>query len=98
MTGNAIQVIQDYLTISNGNGETRKMVDVEFLLKRHPPLLVIGLLRGLFKKKEEKLVYLVDLDKSRMEIDRIIGEMFRLHMAIRMIKKETEEVKETCPS
>jgi len=96
MTIETIQTIQDYLTISNGNGERKKIVNVEPLLKRHPPFSVIELLKNLLRQKGKKLVCLVDLDKSRIDIDQTIGEMFRLHMAIKTLEREMEEVKITC--
>ena len=48
------------------------------------------------KEKQKRLVHLMQGDRSMYEIDEIVAQMFRLHMAIKVI--EREEVKETCPS
>jgi hypothetical protein len=41
---------------------------------------------------------LVNTDESKYEIDETIGTMFRLHLAIRRLEREKEEVNNTCPS
>ena len=97
MTGDTIQKIQACLTVSR-DGDEKKIIDVELLLKRHKAESVISLLKRLLKEKQKSLVTLVDTDESRYEIDETIGQMFRLHLAIRRLQKETEEVKDKCPS
>ena len=97
MTADTIQKIQACLTVSR-NGDEKKIIDVELLLKRHKAESVISLLKRLLKEKQKSLVTLVDTDESRFEIDETIGQMFRLHLAIRRFQKETEEVKDKCPS
>jgi hypothetical protein len=96
MTLEAIRDVQSYLTVKQ-NGNSKKILDVETLLKRHGNGQVLSLLLDLVKEKQKKLVRLMEGDKSRPEIDEIIAETFRLHMAIKAIERETEEVKETCP-
>ena len=98
MTTDTIQKIQACLTVCRNGDEKRKIIDVELLLKRHKAESVISLLRRLLKEKQKTLVTLVDTDESRFEIDEIIGTMFRLHLAIRRLEREKEEVKEKCPS
>ena len=66
------------------------------LLKRHKAESVISLLKRLMKEKQKTLVTLINTDESRFEIDEIIGAMFRLHLAIRRLERETEEVRNTC--
>ena len=95
MTVETIQKVQAYLTIRQ-NGSRKKIVDVETLLKRHGHGQVLSLLIDLQKEKEKRLVYLMQGDRSKREIDETVAQMFRLHMAIKVI--EREEVKETCPS
>ena len=97
MTGDTIQKIQACLTVSR-DGDEKKIIDVALLLKRHKAESVISLLKRLLKEKQKSLVTLVDTDESRYEIDETIGQMFRLHLAIRRLQKETEEVKDKCPS
>jgi hypothetical protein len=95
MTFETIQQAQAYLTVRQ-NGTSKKIVDVETLLKRHRHGQVLSLLMDLQKDKEKKLVRLMEGDRSKREIDETVAQMFRLHMAIKVI--EREEVKETCPS
>ena len=97
MTADTIQKIQACLTVSR-DGDEKKIIDVELLLKRHKAESVISLLKRLLKEKQKSLVTLVNTDESRYEIDETIGQMFRLHLAIRRLQRETEEVKDKCPS
>ncbi len=98
MTLETIQAVQEYLTISDGNGVRRKVVDVEPLLKRHPTVSIIKLLREILVNKKKALLFLIELNKSRVEVDQTVGEMFRLHMAIRILEREMEEVRLNCPN
>ena len=97
MTTDTIQKIQACLTVCRNGDEKRKIIDVELLLKRHKAESVISLLKRLLKEKQKTLVTLIDTDESRFEIDEIIGTMFRLHLAIRRLEREKEEVKEHVP-
>lgn len=96
MTFEMIQTAQEYLTVSNGNGEMKKIVNVEPLLKRHPPHSVIKVLKELLRKKEKTLICLVGINKTRIEVDETIAEMFRLHMAIKILERGIEEVRIPC--
>ncbi len=96
MTADTIQKIQACLTVRQ-NGTSKKIVDVEVLLKRHKAESVISLLKRLLKEKQKNLVTLINTDESRFEIDETIGTMFRLHLAIRRLEQEREEVKDKCP-
>ena len=95
MTTDTIRKIQACLTVRQ-NGGQRKIIDVEVLLKRHNAESVISLLKRLLKEKQKNLVSLINTDESRFEIDETIGTMFRLHLAIRRLEQEREEVKEKC--
>jgi hypothetical protein len=97
MTTDTIQKIQACLTVRH-NGGQKKIIDVEVLLKRHKTESVISFLKGLLKEKQKNLVALINTDESRFEIDETIGTMFRLHLAIRRLEQEREEVKDRCPS
>jgi hypothetical protein len=96
MTADIIQKIQACLTVRQNGGQKRKIIDVEVLLKRHNAESVISLLKRLLKEKQKNLVSLINTDESRFEIDETIGTMFRLHLAIRRLEQEREEVKERC--
>jgi tryptophan 2,3-dioxygenase len=101
MTTETIQSIQEYLTVSHDH-QSRKIVNVEVLLRRHGPEPVIYVLKRLYKEKGEILAKLMEKDKSSSKIDEVIAAMFRIHMAIKEIEKwakqETEgkEVKLIC--
>ena len=89
MTKEAINAAQEYLTVK---GERKsQIVNVELLLRRHPSEYVVAFLKDLLKEKEVLLRDMAILDKTNPNLDRMIGEMFRVHMAIRTI--EREEVK-----
>ena len=96
MTLETIQNVQSCLTIRR-NGTSRKIVDVETLFRRHGNSQVLSLLLDLQKEKQKELVRLMQGDRSKHEIDEAVAQMFRLHMAIKVIQREME-VKETCPS
>jgi hypothetical protein len=96
MTTETIQNVQSCLTVRK-NGTSKKIVDVETLLKRHGNRQVLSLLLDLQKEKQKELVHLMRGDRSKHEIDEAVAQMFRLHMAIKVIQREME-VRETCPS
>ena len=97
MTADTIKQIQSYLTVRQ-NGTSKKIVDVEILLRRHGHDRVLSFLLDLLKEKQRKLVRLMEGDKSKREIDDIVAQTFRLHMAIKVIEREREEVREKCPT
>ena len=92
MTSEAIHKVQSYLTVRQ-NGTSKKIVDVETLLKRHGRGQVLSLLLDLLKEKQKKLIRLMEGDRSKREVDETVAQMFRLHMAIKVIEREMEEVK-----
>ena len=95
MTIKSIQSIQKYLTVSHSD-QQRKIINVEVLLKKHGPEPVICVLKSLYKEKREILAKLIKGDKSSPKIDEVISAMFRIHMAIKMLEREMEEVRITC--
>jgi flagellar biosynthesis chaperone FliJ len=92
MTTDTIQKIQACLTVRQ-NGTSKKILDVETLLRRHGHDQVLSLLLDLLKEKQKKLVRLMEGDRSKKEIDETVAQTFRLHMAIKVIEREMEEVK-----
>ena len=96
MTADTIQKIQSFLTVRQ-NGTSKKIVDVESLLKRHGHDQVLSFLLDLLKEKQKKLVRLMEGDRSKKEIDETVAQTFRLHMAIKVIEREMEEVNSKCP-
>ena len=95
MTIETIQNVQSCLTVRK-NGTSKKIVDVETLLKRHGNSQVLSLLLDLQKEKQKSLVALINTDESKFEVDETIGTMFRLHLAISRLEQEREEVKDNC--
>jgi hypothetical protein len=96
MTAGTIQKIQSFLTVRQ-NGTSRKIVDVENLLKRHEHGKVLSFLLDLLKEKQKKLVLLMEGNRSNWEIDETVAQTFRLHMAIKVIVREMEGVNEKSP-
>ena len=96
MTADTIHKIQACLTVCQDGGQKKKIIDVEVLLRRHNAESVISLLKRLFKEKQKTLTTLVNTDESRYEIDETIGQMFRLHLAIKKLEEEREGVKDRC--
>jgi hypothetical protein len=94
MTFETIRNIQECLTVRK-NGGTKKIVDVETLLKRHGNGQVLSLLLDLQKEKQGELIRLMKGDRSRHEIDEAVAQLFRLHMAVKVIQREME-VKPNC--
>ena len=87
MSKKEINNIQDFLTIVKEN-ENRKhqIVNVEFMLKRHPPGAVINFLDGLHKEYARKLQKIIREDKTSTKLNSIIATKFRIKMAINCIK------------
>ena len=78
---------QEYLAIRDENGE-KKIVNIKRLLKRHSTAEMVQFLSDLYSEQEKELKILVEEDKSNHEIDAVVSRMFRLHMAIALLKKE----------
>jgi len=86
-----IKTAQEYLTISH-NGKKKTIVNIDGLLEKHGIKPVLNLLKDFAKEKKDKLVKLVNEDKTRSEVDETISVLFRLTMAIRSLERELEEV------
>ncbi len=89
MTTDAIQTVQSCLTVRK-NGNTRKILDVEALFKRHGNGQVLTLLLDLQKEKQKELVNLMRGDRSIYIIDETVAQLFRLHMAVKVLQREME--------
>ncbi len=94
MTTDIIRNIQSCLTVRK-NGNTKKILDVESLFKRHGNSQILSLLLNMQKEKQKELVNLMRGDRSRHEIDEAVAQLFRLHMAVKVIQREME-VNPTC--
>jgi hypothetical protein len=89
MNAETIQKIQSFLTVRQ-NGTSKKIVDVEILLKKHGHDRVLSFLLDLLKEKQKKLVRLMQGNRSNWEIDETVAQTFRLHMAVKVIVREME--------
>ncbi len=89
MTTDTIQTVQSCLTVRK-NGNTRKILDVEALFKRHGNGQVLTLLLDLQKEKQKELVNLMRGDRSIYTIDETVAQLFRLHMAVKVLQREME--------
>jgi len=81
-----LEEAQEYLTVT-GNGSTKRIFALEALLNRHGPVKVCWTLERLLTEKRKRLQALLEEDKGQQEVDRIVAEMFRIHMAISLLKE-----------
>jgi hypothetical protein len=91
MTPIMIEKAQECLTIKEGK-HLKKVVDISSLLNKHGTDMVLDFLNRLFSEYEETLKKLVVTNKTSPEIDKTVSKLFRLHMAIRTIQRNDEEV------
>jgi len=87
MSKKEIDNIQDFLTITKEE-ENRKhqIVNVELMLRCHPPSAVIDFLDGLHKEYARKLQQIIREDKTSSRLNKIVATKFRIKMAINCIK------------
>ena len=91
MTIDKIMEIQNYLTVDYGNYK-KTIIDVNLLLRRHAPEVVVTFLYQLLKEKEKALRNLVITDKTSSKVNDTVSFMFRIFMVIKILEKETEEM------
>lgn len=84
---------QAYLVVRHPSGE-RKIVNIKRLLKGHPPEEIVQFLSGLYKEQAKELQTLVKNDKTSCEIDVVVSRMFRLRMAITLLKRPEASINE----
>jgi hypothetical protein len=94
MTKKIINRVQDFLTVV-GEDRVYQIVNVELLLKRHPPEAVIGFLTLLREDYKKELAKLLKDNRTDPRINDLVAKNFRLKMAIITIKNaEKEEANE----
>jgi hypothetical protein len=86
MTKKIINQVQDYLTVV-GESKVYQIVNVELLLRRHPPEAVIAFLDQLRNEYRKELGQLIKNNKTDSRINDLVAKNFRLKMAINTIKK-----------
>ena len=89
MTKKIISNVQDYLTMLSED-RVYQIVNVELLLRRHPPEAVIAFLEQLRSDYKKELSQLVKSDKTDIRIDELLAKNWRIKMAINTIKNAKE--------
>ena len=89
MTKRVISQVQDYLTVV-GEDRVYQIVNVELLLRRHPPDAVIAFLNQLRTEYKKELSDLIKNNKTDPKINELVAKNFRIKMAINTIKNAKE--------
>jgi hypothetical protein len=89
MTKRVISQVQDYLTVV-GEDRVYQIVNVELLLRRHPPEAVIAFLDQLRCEYKRELSDLIKNNKTDPKINELVAKNFRIKMAINTIKNAKE--------
>ena len=89
MTKKIINTVQDYLTVV-GEDKVYQIVNVELLLRRHPPEAVIVFLEQLRIEYKKELAQLIRNNKTDPKINELVAKNFRIKMAINTIKNAKE--------
>ena len=89
MTKKIISNVQDYLTVLSED-RVYQIVNVELLLRRHPPEAVIAFLEQLRSYYKKELSQLIKSDKTDIRIDDLLAKNWRIKMAINTIKNAKE--------
>ena len=90
MKQDIITEAQKYLTINDGFRE-RKLVDLVSLSQNHDSDELVLFLCDLYYEKHKFLSRLIERDDNSILMDMSLGAMFRITMAIRLIRDEREE-------
>ena len=93
MTKRIINHVQEYLTVV-GDGKVYQIVNVELLLRRHPPEAVIAFLKELQSDYKKELSKLIITIRSDSKINEIVARSFRIKMAINTIRNYDKGVKD----
>jgi len=85
MTKKVISVVQEYLTCVSDN-KCYQIVNVELLLRRHPPEAVIAFLEQLKSEYKKELGQLIRANKTDEKINELVAKNWRIKMAVITIK------------
>jgi hypothetical protein len=92
MNKTCIDNIQAFLTVDKGDDKPKcQIINIQLLLRRHPPSAVIQFLTSLHKDYTRKLHKVIREDKTSCKIDEIIAAKWRVKMAINAIKNYVNE-------
>lgn len=89
MTKKLIHTVNEYLTIV-GEKRVFQIVNVELLLRRHPPDAVIAFLNQLRSEYSKELKQIIKEDKTSSKVNELVVKNFRIKMAINTIKNAKE--------
>jgi len=89
MTKKVISTVQEYLTVVSSD-KCYQIVNVELLLRRHPPEAVIAFLDQLRTEYKKELGRLIQDNKTDEKINDLIAKNWRIKMAIITIKNAKE--------
>jgi hypothetical protein len=89
MTKKVINTVQNFLTVV-GEDRVYQIVNVELLLRRHPPEAVIAFLDQLRSEYKKELGDLIKNNKTNPKINELVAKNFRIKMAINTIKNAKE--------
>ena len=89
MTKKIISNVQEYLTVVSDD-KCYQIVNVELLLRRHPPGAVIAFLDQLRTEYKKKLGELIKNNKTDSRINDLLAKNWRIKMAIITIKNARE--------
>ena len=89
MTKKIISTVQEYLTVV-GEDKVYRIVNVELLLRRHPPEAVIAFLGQLRNEYQKELGQLIKNNKTDARINDLLAKNWRIKMAIITIKNARE--------
>ena len=90
MTKKIINQVQEFLTYC-GEDRVYQIVNVEVLLKRHPPEAVIGFLILLREDYKKELRELLATNRTDARINELVAKNFRIKMAINTIRNASRE-------
>jgi len=89
MTKKVISTVQEYLTVVSSD-KCYQIVNVELLLRRHPPEAVIAFLDQLRTEYKKELGRLIQDNKTDEKINDLVAKNWRIKMAIITIKNAKE--------
>lgn len=89
MTKKIISNVQEYLTVVSED-KCYQIVNVELLLRRHPPGAVIAFLNQLRSEYQKEMKKLIKNNKTDPRINELVAKNFRIRMAINTIKNSKE--------
>jgi hypothetical protein len=79
---------QTYLIVRDARGK-RQIINIRRLLKSHSTGEIVQFLGDLYKEQEKQLKTLIATDRTNHQIDNVVSKMFRLHMAIFLLREST---------